>query len=44
MKDKVYKGIKPQIIKGTIEPNMHLSEAEISDALNIRRAPRKNEL
>jgi len=44
VKDKVYKGIKPQIIKSTIEPNMHLSEAEISDALNIRRAPRKNEL
>lgn len=39
LKDKVYESIKSQIIKGKLEPNRHLSEAELSEAMNISRAP-----
>ena len=42
MKDKVYKGPKSQIIMSTLGPNMHLSEAELSEAMNISRAPRRD--
>ena len=44
MKDKVYKGPKSQIIMSTLGPNMHLSEAELSEAMNISRAPKRDVL
>ena len=39
LKDKVYESIKSQIIRGALEPNRHLSEAKLSEAMNISRAP-----
>ena len=39
LKDRVYESIKTQIIRGTLKPNQHLSEAMLSEAMNISRAP-----
>jgi DNA-binding GntR family transcriptional regulator len=44
MKDKFYKRLKSQIIIGSLEPNMHLNEAELPEALNISRPSRRDVL
>jgi DNA-binding GntR family transcriptional regulator len=39
LKDRVYESIKSQIIKGSLAPDRYLSESELSEAMNISRAP-----